>query len=271
MIRLPVELPNQLSLTEVTFVPCIWTLSISMIRPLPSSIVCIETLYWFSRILTIYLVNSGPYSFTYPEYLSLAMAKVWAGKADLPSTTELWRRYDKTVKDRGGYRKSFQFLGTKQMKGKKIRSHSSFLKFDIFPSFAAAVRFLRGWLNADAVKYGGRQVSSIYIFKCFLTKLTCLIITFKIDGVPECVSSLYIYSHLLSLIMVWSLPLAPMRLKLSGWKHNSLTLTAQHPETVQNPGCRMPSLVITGSSDCYSIDYYVFSCHSSMHFQQSNP
>jgi hypothetical protein len=38
--------------------------------------------------LTVYLVNYGMQSFTYAEYLSLAIAKVWAGKADLPSTTE---------------------------------------------------------------------------------------------------------------------------------------------------------------------------------------
>lgn len=69
-------------------------------------------------MLTVYLVNSGPHYFTYAEYLSLAVAKVWAGKADLPCTTELWRRYDKVVKDRGGYGKKFQFLDTERMKGK---------------------------------------------------------------------------------------------------------------------------------------------------------
>ena len=68
-------------------------------------------------MLTNYLVNSVRYDFIYPEYLSLAIAKVWAGKADLPSTTELWRRYDKSVKDRGGYGKYFQ-LGTKGTRGK---------------------------------------------------------------------------------------------------------------------------------------------------------
>ena len=78
-------------------------------------------------MLTIYLVNFGPYAFSYPEYLSLAMAKVWAGKADLPCTTELWRRYDKAVKDRGGYGKYFQFMNTMQMKG-KFRSSILFLE-----------------------------------------------------------------------------------------------------------------------------------------------
>ena len=51
----------------------------------------------------------------------------------------------------------------------------SLLEFDIFS--AATIRFFRGWLNADAVKYGGRQVSSILHFKCLLTKLMCIIIT----------------------------------------------------------------------------------------------
>ena len=86
-------------------------------------------------MLTVYLVNSGPHSFTYPEYLSLAMAKVWAGKADLPSTTELWRRYDKFVKDRGGYGKKFNFLDTTRMKGKLgsyVLTFLFFLNFDIF-------------------------------------------------------------------------------------------------------------------------------------------
>ena len=81
----------------------------------------INGVYWnlvpISGMLTVYLVNSGPYAFTFAEYLSLAIAKVWAGKADLPNTTELWRRYDKSVKDRGGYGKVFQFLDAKQMKG----------------------------------------------------------------------------------------------------------------------------------------------------------
>jgi hypothetical protein len=62
------------------------------------------------------------------EYLSLAMAKVWAGKADLPSTTELWRRYDKVVKDRGGYGKDFQYLDAELMKGTISFLHSLFLE-----------------------------------------------------------------------------------------------------------------------------------------------
>ena len=69
-------------------------------------------------MLTMYLVNVGMQSFVYAEFLSLAMAKVWGGKADLPNTAELWRRYDEVVKDRGGYGKHFQFLGTERTRGR---------------------------------------------------------------------------------------------------------------------------------------------------------
>ena len=117
MIRFRVEVHSPLLLTEVTFVPYIWMPFISMTRHLVSSTVCTGTLCLFSRVLTVYLVNHLPYSFTYPEYFSLAMAKVWAGKADLPCTAELWRRYDKVVKDRGGYGKNFQMLDVNGGKG----------------------------------------------------------------------------------------------------------------------------------------------------------
>ena len=80
---------------------------------------------------TVHLVNSGRYSFTYPEYLSLAIAKVWAGKADLPCTAELWRRYDQSVKDQDGYSKKFQYLDPDRMRSRS-QTYSSFLKFDIF-------------------------------------------------------------------------------------------------------------------------------------------
>jgi hypothetical protein len=83
----------------------------------------INGVYWdlvliFPIAKTFYLVNMGPYYFTYPEYTSLAMAKVWAGKADFPCTAELWHRYDKVVEDRGGYRKNFHLLDDDGLKGK---------------------------------------------------------------------------------------------------------------------------------------------------------
>ena len=130
MKRLHVEVHSPLLLTGATFVPYIWTPFISMTQHLVSSTVCIGILCLFSRVLTLYLVNHVPYSFVYPEYLSLAMAKVWAGKADLPCTAELWRRYDKVVKDRGGYGKHFQDLSFEKAKS-KFHFHSLSIFFDI--------------------------------------------------------------------------------------------------------------------------------------------
>ena len=62
-------------------------------------IVCIGTLYLLTGMLTVYLVNGGTQMFTYADYISFAAATVWAGKADLPSTIELWRRqHDRSFK-----------------------------------------------------------------------------------------------------------------------------------------------------------------------------
>ncbi|KAJ6493974.1 hypothetical protein C8R47DRAFT_1012275 [Mycena vitilis] len=83
-------------------------------------------------------VNWGMQSFTYSEYLSLALAKVWARKAILPGTAEMWRTYEQRVQDRGGYGRHLQFLGAERT--------------------AANIRFFVGWLNDAAVKFGGRQI-----------------------------------------------------------------------------------------------------------------
>lgn len=56
-------------------------------------------------------------SFTYAEYLAVALAKVWDDKAKLPSTRELWRLYQDRLDDYGGYSKHFQFLGSKRTDG----------------------------------------------------------------------------------------------------------------------------------------------------------
>ncbi|KAJ7837810.1 FAD/NAD(P)-binding domain-containing protein [Mycena olivaceomarginata] len=74
-------------------------------------------------------VNWGMQSFTYSEYLSLALAKVWSRKAILPGTAELWRIYDRRIKI---------FLGGERT--------------------AANIRFFVGWLNDAAVKFGGKQI-----------------------------------------------------------------------------------------------------------------
>ncbi|KAJ6457517.1 hypothetical protein DFH09DRAFT_1349621 [Mycena vulgaris] len=83
-------------------------------------------------------MNWGMQSFTYAEYLSLALAKVWSRTAVLPPTAELWRKYEARVKDRGGYGRHLQFLGAERT--------------------AANIRFYVGWLNDAAVKFGGKQI-----------------------------------------------------------------------------------------------------------------
>lgn len=96
-------------------------------------------------------------SFTYAEYLSLALAKVWDRKAYLPSTQELWRLYEERLQDRGGYGRHFQFLGSVRTDG----GRSLFLVVN--PDLMITpdnIRFFIGWLNDAAVRYGGRQVHS---------------------------------------------------------------------------------------------------------------
>ncbi|KAJ6617506.1 hypothetical protein B0H10DRAFT_2032715 [Mycena sp. CBHHK59/15] len=83
-------------------------------------------------------MNWGMQSFTYSEYLSLALAKIWSRKAILPGTAELWRIYEQRVQDRGGYGRHLQFLGAERT--------------------AANIRFFVGWLNDAAVRFGGRQI-----------------------------------------------------------------------------------------------------------------
>lgn len=56
-------------------------------------------------------------SFTYAEYLSLALAKVWDNKAKLPSTKTMWDLHQKRVDEFGGYGKHFQFLGSQRTHG----------------------------------------------------------------------------------------------------------------------------------------------------------
>ncbi|KAJ7621042.1 hypothetical protein FB45DRAFT_928193 [Roridomyces roridus] len=83
-------------------------------------------------------MNWGMQSFTYAEYLSLALAKLWSGKAVLPGKATLWRLYERRVQERGGYGRQTQFLGNART--------------------AANIRSFVGWLNDAAVKFGGRQI-----------------------------------------------------------------------------------------------------------------
>ncbi|KAF7324910.1 Dimethylaniline monooxygenase [Mycena kentingensis (nom. inval.)] len=85
-------------------------------------------------------MNWGMQSFTYSEYLSLALAKVWSRRAVLPKTEELWRIYEQRIHDRGGYGRHLQFLGIERT--------------------SARIRFFVAWLNDAAGKFGGRQIDA---------------------------------------------------------------------------------------------------------------
>ncbi|KAJ7474600.1 hypothetical protein B0H11DRAFT_1918310 [Mycena galericulata] len=83
-------------------------------------------------------MNWGVQTFMYAEYLSLALAKIWASKAILPGTETMWRIYDRRVKDHGGSGRHLHFLGAGRA--------------------AETIRFFVGWLNGAAVEFGGRQI-----------------------------------------------------------------------------------------------------------------
>ncbi|PPQ80532.1 hypothetical protein CVT24_002655 [Panaeolus cyanescens] len=101
----------------------------------------LDAFYIPDPTLTFINANFGMQSFTYAEFVSLAIAKVWAGKADFPSTAALWRNYDEVYRERKGYGRHFQFLGVERTK--------------------AGLRHFQGWLNDAAVKYGGRQIDGL--------------------------------------------------------------------------------------------------------------
>jgi hypothetical protein len=56
-------------------------------------------------------------SFTYSEFTTLALAKVWSGQAELPSTERMWKAHEKVVEERGGYGKYYLFLGSARTAG----------------------------------------------------------------------------------------------------------------------------------------------------------
>jgi len=64
-------------------------------------------------VLIQFQANFGMQSFTYAEFVSLTIAKIWSRTAVLPPIDELWRRYVEVYKARKGYGRHFQFLGTK--------------------------------------------------------------------------------------------------------------------------------------------------------------
>ncbi|KAJ3794505.1 hypothetical protein GGU11DRAFT_795974 [Lentinula aff. detonsa] len=87
-------------------------------------------------------MNTGIETFLYSEFTASALAKVWAGQAKLPSAKEMWDIHWQHVNldsTDGGYRRGFMALGAEKQ--------------------AAMIRYLVGWLNQEAVKYGGHQLN----------------------------------------------------------------------------------------------------------------
>ncbi len=121
--------------------------------------------YWFI------IVNFAIQSFTYSEFTSLAISKVWSGHAYLPARERLWQLYNELVK-KVGYGKHFQFLGSEGLKGGcPFFSEHGIPCFDLRIGVCAEkMRFFQGWLNAAAVKYGGRQIDGMpeeYVSFCY--------------------------------------------------------------------------------------------------------
>ncbi|KAF8993637.1 hypothetical protein BDQ17DRAFT_1368117 [Cyathus striatus] len=107
----------------------------------------LDTFYIDDPSLAFVNMNTGVEIFSYSEYLSLAIGKVWSRTAFLPSTPRLWEWYDAVVEERQGYGKHFLFL---TLEGN-----------------TAMVRFFVAWLNDAAVKYGGRQIEKIWYIARF--------------------------------------------------------------------------------------------------------
>ncbi|KAI9573778.1 hypothetical protein HD554DRAFT_2166551 [Boletus coccyginus] len=83
----------------------------------------------------------GMVPFQFPDYTTLALARVWTNTAKLPSSRTMQALYEKTLEERGGYGKYCMFLGPER--------------------FAASLAYFIGWLNEAAVKYGGKQVDGL--------------------------------------------------------------------------------------------------------------
>ncbi|KAJ7938912.1 hypothetical protein B0H13DRAFT_1851085 [Mycena leptocephala] len=83
-------------------------------------------------------MNCGAQTFTYTEYLSLVLTKIWAHKAILPGTATMWQKYEERVKERRGYGRHLQYLGGGRA--------------------AENIRFFVAWLNAAAMRFGGGQI-----------------------------------------------------------------------------------------------------------------
>ncbi|KAF5346509.1 hypothetical protein D9756_010050 [Leucocoprinus leucothites] len=99
----------------------------------------LDTFYIDNPTLAFVNANMGTFTFAYSEFQSFAMSMVWAGKARLPMQEEMWGLYRKRVEEIG-YGKLFSFLGKRE---------------------DDMITYFRGWLNAAAAQYGGRQIDGL--------------------------------------------------------------------------------------------------------------
>jgi len=80
----------------------------------------------------------GTQAFILSRYQAATLAKVWGGKAKLPSQKRMWELYAQRLAEKEGYSKWFQYWGWGVM--------------------TERLRFLVAWLNDGAVRYGGTLI-----------------------------------------------------------------------------------------------------------------
>ncbi|KAF8553186.1 FAD/NAD(P)-binding domain-containing protein [Imleria badia] len=98
----------------------------------------LDTFYIQDPTLAFIGMTEGTQFFVFSDYTTLAVAKVWSNTAKLPNSQTMRALHDKTVEERGGYGKRVMFLGPERS--------------------SAISRYLVGWLNEAAAKYGGKQI-----------------------------------------------------------------------------------------------------------------
>ncbi|CAK5275844.1 unnamed protein product [Mycena citricolor] len=86
-------------------------------------------------------MNLGIVTWTHGDYTALALAKIWSGKARLPSQDLMWQDHYRELTKRGGYSKQFPLLGAPH--------HSSY------------IAFYSGWLNSAAAEFGGKMIDGM--------------------------------------------------------------------------------------------------------------
>ncbi|KAF9078556.1 FAD/NAD(P)-binding domain-containing protein [Rhodocollybia butyracea] len=78
-------------------------------------------------------------AFLYSEFAAVVIGKVWAGEAKLPSAQHMWNLHWQRLKDAGGkYGRNLVTLNMEKQ--------------------AEMIRYIVGWLNHDALSYGGRLI-----------------------------------------------------------------------------------------------------------------